>query len=210
MQYCMFELDEESQDRCTMITPFGKNKHAKLLMGLKCSPDIAQAIMENVLSGIEDADVYINDVWAFSKDWNHHMNLLSTILHRLRENGFTINPLRCEWTIKETDGLGYWLTPCGLKPWKNKIDATLHIDRPQNATELRMFVGCVNYYRDIWPSHAHVLKPLTDQSVLKRSASIKWTNEMQQAFDKMHLLMAADVLQPTQIITKVLIFIQTI
>jgi hypothetical protein len=28
-------------------------------MGLKCSPDIAQAAMENVLSDIEDANVYI-------------------------------------------------------------------------------------------------------------------------------------------------------
>ncbi len=63
--------------------PFGKYKYARLPMGPKCSPDIAQAIMENVLSGIEDADVYIDDVGAFSKDWNHHINLLSTILRRL-------------------------------------------------------------------------------------------------------------------------------
>jgi hypothetical protein len=35
-------------------------------MGLKCSPDIAQAIMENVLSDIKDADVYIDDAGAFS------------------------------------------------------------------------------------------------------------------------------------------------
>jgi hypothetical protein len=96
------------------------------------SPDIAQAIIENVLSGIEDADVYIDDVGAFSKDWNHHINLLSTILCRLQENGFTINPLKCEWAIKETDWLGYWLTPCGLKPWNKKIDAIMHKDRPQN------------------------------------------------------------------------------
>jgi hypothetical protein len=44
----------------------------------------------------------------------------------------------------------------------------------------------------MWPSHAHVLKPFTDQSGLKKKAPIKWTDEMQQAFDKMCLLMAAD------------------
>ncbi len=53
-------------------------------MGLKCSPDIAQAPMENVLSDIEDADVYIDDVGAFSKDWDHHVKLIATILWRLR------------------------------------------------------------------------------------------------------------------------------
>jgi hypothetical protein len=68
------------------------------------------------------------------------------------------------------------------------------MDHPRNATELCMFIGCINYYRDMWPSCAHVLKPLTDQSVLKKKAPIKWTDEMQQAFDKMHLLMAADAL----------------
>jgi hypothetical protein len=68
------------------------------------------------------------------------------------------------------------------------------MDRPCNATELHMFIGCFNYYRDMWPSHAHTLKPLTDLSGLKKRAPIKWTDEMQKAFDKMCLLMAADAL----------------
>jgi hypothetical protein len=65
------------------------------------------------------------------------------------------------------------------------------MDHPCNATELCMFIGCVNYYRDMWLSRAHILKPLTDQSSLKKKAPIKWTDEMQKRLKKMHLLMAA-------------------
>jgi hypothetical protein len=57
-----------------------------------------------------------------------------------------------------------------------------------------MLIGCVNYYCDMWLSRADILKPLTDQSGLKKKAPSKWTDEMQKAFDKMHLLMAANAL----------------
>ena len=65
-------------------------------MGLKCSPDFAQETMENIFHDVEDAEVYLNDIGAFSPSWEHHVELLCTILTKLQDNGFTVNPLKCD------------------------------------------------------------------------------------------------------------------
>ena len=106
-------------------------------MSLKCSPDFAQEVMENIFHNLEDTDVYIDDVGAFSKIWDHHIKLIDTVLNQLEENGFTINPLKCEWAAKDTDWLYYWLTSTCLKPWKKKIEAVLAMELPKNLNRIQ-------------------------------------------------------------------------
>ena len=194
MMYYTFELDEESKDLCTIITPFGKYRYRKMPMGIKCAPDTAQDIISNLFREMEEVSVFIDDIGVFDNSFDEHMSTLDKVLKILEDNNFKVNPLKCKWCIKETNYLGYWMTPEGLKPWKKKIDAILRMERPTNVTELRSFLGAVGYYHDMFPHRSHILAPLTRQTGGDKKAKIAWNDECELAFKQMKALLAEDVL----------------
>ena len=53
------------------------------------------------------------------------MALLHQVCRKLVENGFTVNPLKREWSVKAAACVGHWLTPTGLKSLKKKVDAII-------------------------------------------------------------------------------------
>jgi len=159
-------------------------------MGICCSPDFAQEVMESIFNDLDFAECFLDDIGIFDNDFDEHVKHIHQVLHLLQENGFTVNPLKCEWAVQETDWLGYWLTPTGLKPWNKKTNAIKNLQPPKTIKQLRSFIGAVNYYRDMWPMRSHILAPLT---ALTGANKFVWTDEHQKAFEAMKEVITSDI-----------------
>jgi hypothetical protein len=114
------------------------------------------------------------------------------------------NPLKCEWGVKETHCLGYWVTPTGLKSWTRKIQAILALERPNTVKQLRSFIGAFTFYCDMFHNRPHILAPLT--------TLVHWSGARANSFVQMKASMAHNALlryhehnQPFHIYTVMLV-----
>ena len=133
MQFHAFALDDSSKELCTIATPFGLCCYCELPMCVHQSPDIAQEATEKVLKDLSDnLEVHINNIGLFLRDWKSHIDVLDKVCKRLEDKGFSVNPLKCEFGVKESNFLGHWLTPTGVKPSRRKIQGILDMKEPSD------------------------------------------------------------------------------
>ena len=161
----IYILDKHSRELCTINTPFGLYRYKRFPMGVSVSPHICQQHRTVELKDVlgKNVVVYFDDcgIWT-DGSFEDHLLLVKKVLSKLIENGFKCNPLKCDWAVKETDFLGFWMTPNSVRPMKTKIDAILKMQRPQTTTQARSLIGAVNFYKSLFPRRAHVLAPLAD------------------------------------------------
>ena len=63
---------------------------------------------------------------------------------------------------------------------------------PTSTKQVRSFIGLVNYYRDMWAIHSHIIQPLTALTSYK--VRFKWTDVEQKAFDDNKRAVAHNIL----------------
>ena len=74
-----------------------------------------------------------------------------------------------------------------------KVDVIKDAPIPKDVTQLRAFLGMLNYYHRFLPDAATNLEPLHD--LLRKGRAWKWNREQQEAFEEAkNLLQSADLL----------------
>lgn len=78
-------------------------------MGIKQSPNIAQEIVEDIFCDMKPSMCILMMLASSMTHGLNNMATLDIVFQPLEDNGFTMNPLKCECAVKETNWLGYWL-----------------------------------------------------------------------------------------------------
>ena len=76
------------------------------------------------------------------------------MLDRLHKYNLHFKLPKCECLKPEVVYLGLRISAEGLQPVEEKINAVKQAPAPQNASELRSFLGIVQYYNSFLPSLA--------------------------------------------------------
>ncbi|KAJ8366188.1 hypothetical protein SKAU_G00150190 [Synaphobranchus kaupii] len=136
--------------------------------------------MDQGLQGIPGTQCYLDDIIVTGADDETHLANLQAVLSRLEEYGLRANKDKCEFFKDSIEYCGHIIDRHGLHKAQDKIDAVLKAPQPENVSQLRSFLGLVNYYHKFLPNLSTVLHPL--HCLLEVGKKWKWSKDCERTF----------------------------
>ncbi|GFW87505.1 retrovirus-related Pol polyprotein from transposon opus [Trichonephila clavipes] len=128
---------------------------------------------------------------AVTTPWENaeeHRSHLRTIFQRLSSYGLKLNISKCVFGVTELIFLGHLITPDGIKPFPDKVQAVLDYIQPETVGSLGKFLGLLNFYRRFLTKAAeqqYILSEFLKGSKGKKdSKPLNWSSEAITAFQR--------------------------
>ena len=153
---------------------------------------IFQRTMEGILRGIPKVCVYIDDILITGATEDEHLQTLYKVLTCLVKS-LRLKQTRRSYLRLSMEYLGHSISAEGLRPTKEKIRAIQDAPTPQNVSQLRSFLGLLNYYGKVFPNLSSILAPL--HRLLQKKAAWNWTSEQNKAFQEAESMLTPPCLQ---------------
>jgi len=128
--------------------------------------------MENVLQGIPNTCIYLDDLLMMGNTCESHLANLEAVLFKLQIAGLRLKCNKCSFMMPSVEYLGHQISTKGIQPTEDKVRAIKDTPVPTNVTQLCSFVGLVNYYGKFLPNLSSVLAPL--YTLLQKGSKWKW------------------------------------
>ena len=182
--YWQVPIKEEDKEKTAFRTSNGQlYEFNQLPFGLCNAPATFSRLMDRTLAGLAWSIClyYLDDIIVFSATWAEHLERLRAVFERLRRANLKLGAKKCQLAAREVSFLGYKVTPEGLEPEPQLMEAISKLPPPINVSEVCSFLGLVGYYRRFIKKFSDKAAPLN--TLLRKDQVWKWTPECQYAFE---------------------------
>eukprot|EP00096_Caligus_rogercresseyi_P008633 TRINITY_DN2783_c0_g1_i6.p1 TRINITY_DN2783_c0_g1~~TRINITY_DN2783_c0_g1_i6.p1 ORF type:complete len:1211 (-),score=137.53 TRINITY_DN2783_c0_g1_i6:1226-4822(-) len=178
--YEQYRLDAQAKALLTINTPIGLLRYNVLPYGLATAPAIVQAAQEKLFGDIPNVKIYIDDLLVFSSSMEEHMATLKQVYSRIREAGARLNKDKCIFASPELTYLGFKVSEQGRSLDPELVRPLLEFPTPSSPSEVKSFLGLVNFYGHFVKDLAAMAYPLTE--LTKDRAEFKWQDDERNSF----------------------------
>ena len=189
--YWHVRLDEESSYLTTFNTPFGRYRYLVMPNGLNVSQDIFQMKIDETYDNCTGVIGIADDINVHSAGDAQHNYRLHEAMERSRKSNLSLNFEKIELKKSSIKFFGNVYTKDGVKPDPDKVAAINSLRPPETKSELKTFIGMVNYLQQFIPNLSQHTAPLRE--IEKKGVDFYWDVNMQNCFENIKALVATDV-----------------
>lgn len=182
LAYLQLEVDDFSADILTINTHRGLFKCRRLMYRVAAAPAIWQQNMANLLHGIPGVKAFLDDIRIAAKNLLEFLRRLEAVIKILHEYNIKVNLQKCEFFKSQIGYCGYIIDEKGIHKDESKFEAIINMPRPKNVSEVRAFIGMVNYYHRLIENASTILYPL--YVLLRTDTPFVWTPRRETTFFK--------------------------
>ena len=162
MAFYQIELHPDSRDITTFAAPNGLYKYKRLLFGINMVTEKFQQIVWQVIKDCPGAYNLHDDLRVVAENEKEHDANLERVITKMQDNGITLNYDKCEIGVPSMTYGGDVLSGEGLKVSDEQVKAIIEAPAPQNQSEVRRFLGSVQFCAKFIPNFATISSPLWD------------------------------------------------
>lgn len=167
-------------------------------MGLRNAPETFQTLMNSIVFDCiyEFVVVDLDDLLVFSNYKSDHLHHLRTVLSRLKDNELYVGKNKYELYKTNTEYIGLQVGRNGVSVGNEWNRIIQEWPKPSNISELRSFVGLLQFFRRFIKYFSRIAAPLTNMT-RKKGGLHKWDSLSDSVFQNLkRRLVESPIMRP--------------